>query len=97
MLRRITLLRTDVSEERIASIIIISFSVLQLVVSANFVPSSLILFTLMMEAIRSFEMSLFTIATQRHILEDGIPYLNIIHPPTCWSSCGLFPLWLSYQ
>jgi hypothetical protein len=36
------------------------------------VPSSPILFTLMMEAIRSSETSVFTRAARRHIPEDGI-------------------------
>jgi hypothetical protein len=53
MRRRVDLVRTDVPEEYIASII----TVLQLLVTANVVPSSLILFTLMMETIRSSETS----------------------------------------
>jgi hypothetical protein len=75
--------RSDVSEERVASIIrverikavgttLVVTSVLQLLVTAN-VPSSLILVTLMMEAIRSFEMSVLSTATRRHIPEDDIP------------------------
>jgi hypothetical protein len=47
-------------------------SVLQLVITANVVPSSLILFTLMMETIRSSETSVLTRATWRHIPQDGI-------------------------
>jgi hypothetical protein len=50
-----------VQEERIASII-----------RANVVPSSPILVTLMMEAIRSFETSILTRATRRNIPEEGI-------------------------
>jgi hypothetical protein len=45
--------------------------VLQLLVTANVVPSSLNLFTLMMEAIRSTETSVLTRATQRHIPEQA--------------------------
>jgi hypothetical protein len=47
-------------------------SVLQLLVTANVPPSSLILFTLMMEVIRSSAMPVPTRATWHHITEDGI-------------------------
>jgi hypothetical protein len=46
-------------------------SVLQLVVTAN-IPSSLILSTLMIEAVCSSEMLVLSRAALRHILEDGI-------------------------
>jgi hypothetical protein len=42
------------------------------VVTANVVPSSLILTILMMEAIRSSETSLLTRGQRRHVLEDSI-------------------------
>jgi hypothetical protein len=45
--------------------------VLQLLVTANVVLSSPILFTLMMEAIRSSETSFLTGATLRNIQENG--------------------------
>jgi hypothetical protein len=45
---------------------------LQLLVSANVVPISLILSTLKMEAIRSSEKSVFTSVTLRNIPEDDI-------------------------
>jgi hypothetical protein len=45
---------------------------LQLLVAANAIPGSLILFTLMMEVIRSSETLLLTRATRRHIPEDDI-------------------------
>jgi hypothetical protein len=47
-------------------------SVLQLVVTANVVPASLILSTLMTEPIRSYEKSVLRRATRRYMSEDGI-------------------------
>jgi hypothetical protein len=44
----------------------------QLLVIANIVPSSLILLTLKIEVIYSFEVPVNTTATWCHILEDGI-------------------------
>jgi hypothetical protein len=43
-----------------------------LLVAANVVPNSLILFTLMVEEIHSSEMSVVTSTTRRHIPEGGI-------------------------
>jgi hypothetical protein len=51
MLCRVAVVRTDISEERITSIIkvlVFLCSMLQLLVTANFVSSLLILFSLMM-------------------------------------------------
>jgi hypothetical protein len=45
---------------------------LQLLVTANVVPRSLILFTLMMRVVLSSEMSILKTATLCHIPEDGI-------------------------
>jgi hypothetical protein len=68
MLRHVALVRTDVSEELSASII----SVSRLLVTANVVPSSPILVTLVMDALSSSEKSLLTRATRRNLLEDAI-------------------------
>jgi hypothetical protein len=83
MLSHVTVVRTDVVEERIASIIrVIRFgelgtivflrSLLLSLVTANVVPSSLILVALMIEAILSSETSVPTRSTRRNIPGDGI-------------------------
>jgi hypothetical protein len=64
---RLILVRTDVSEERIASF----SSMLRLLLTA-IVPSSPVLVTLMIEAIRSSEMSVPTRVTRFNIREDDI-------------------------
>jgi hypothetical protein len=48
-----------------------------MIVTANDIPSSLILFTLMMKAILESEASLLTRTTRRHIPEDGILYSHL--------------------
>jgi hypothetical protein len=73
----VILVRTDVSEERIASIIGVKRisevgTTLAACSNSNIVHSSLIVFTLITEAILSSETSVLTRATRRHIPEHGI-------------------------
>jgi hypothetical protein len=78
MLRRVALVTNNISQERIASIIratrigVFLRSVLQLLVTANVVPSSPNDVILNMEPIRSTETSVLTRTKKCHIPEDGI-------------------------
>jgi hypothetical protein len=74
MLRCVALVRTDISEELRASIIRVTRigELRTMLVTANVVPSSRILVTLMMEAVSSSITSVLTRATRRNIPEDVI-------------------------
>jgi hypothetical protein len=72
MFRRVALVRTDVSEERSASIIRVTRIGPLFLVTAKVVRSSPILVTVMMEALHSSEMSVLTRATLRNFPEDSI-------------------------
>jgi hypothetical protein len=87
MLRRVALIRTDVSEELSASIIRVTRigelgttlavisnrrTLLLLLVTTNVVPRSPILVTLMMDVLSSEETSVLTRATRRHIPKEAL-------------------------
>jgi hypothetical protein len=78
MLRRVALVRTNVSEEFSASFIKVTkigeqrTTLAWLLDPASVVPSSPILLTLMLEALRFSETLDLTSATRRNIPEDGI-------------------------
>jgi hypothetical protein len=69
----------NIPEDGILQILVFLRSMLLLLITANIVPSSQILVTLMMEAIRSSETSVLTRNTRCNILEDGIQIPVFLH------------------
>jgi hypothetical protein len=99
MLRPVTLARTDVSEERIASIIRVTRvgeTGTTLAVTVIVVPSSTILANLLMEVISTFETSVLTRAAQHNIPESGILHSHPLENLKSFTLCNLFDIYSTY-
>jgi hypothetical protein len=90
MWHRVRLVRGEVSEENVASIfrveriseliaMLVLTNRLNLVLIADIVPASLILSTRTVQVTPSFESSVLTRHTRRHIPEEGIHHQNKLH------------------
>jgi hypothetical protein len=84
MLRHVVLVRTDVSEELSVSIIRVTRIGELGVDTANVIPSSKILVTLITEALSFSGTSVLTTPTRRKIPEDGILLIEML------LTCGSF-------
>jgi hypothetical protein len=71
-MERISELGTTLAVTSNRSTLVFLRIVLQFLFTANIIPSSLLLTTLMMDAIRSSEMSVLARVTRPHIQNDGI-------------------------